>query len=158
MSTNRNNWYRKTEKMLYIYPLVETLIKDESRFNDNGLTSNYSFESCNCVSSPAKKKGYHQLELILEMTLRRWNIRTLRCWKEVVEISIDVMLSPEQYDLVQLIYWKRIPLEKICEEKAINKNTLSKQRRDIMNLLAWCFGFLKNEDALKKIQGLITYA
>jgi len=82
-------------------------------------------------------------------------IENLQRWKEIVETSLEVMLDPDQRQLVEMTYFKRLPWQQICQQRVIDKNTYFNERRNIIKVLAWCFGYLDDEEA-REVLGLFA--
>lgn len=174
MSRKREKWYQKTESMLYNYPSFEIRIKSHQAIIEgmnahnicsfldkdtpSGLVASYEIrEGHNYnISSPVEKDVNNLITQQVETESKyRRKIDNLKRWKEIVETSMDIMLEPEQRELVNLTYWKRLSWQQICQEKHLDKNTFFNQRRDIVKVLAWCFGYLDDDDA-REVLGLFT--
>lgn len=175
MSRKREKWYQKTESMLYNYPSFEIRIRSymaiiedaknmlsADRFNfadtPSGMVSAYGLKegSSYSVSSPVEKDVNHLMMRQTELeTKYRRKIENLQRWKEIVETSIDIMLDPDQQQLVNLAYFKRLPWQQICQQLVLDKNTYFNERRNIVKVLAWCFGYLDDDEA-REVLGLFA--
>lgn len=82
-------------------------------------------------------------------------IENLQRWKEIVETSLEVMLDPDQRQLVEMTYFKRLPWQTICQDRLIDKNTYFNERRNIIKVLAWCFGYLDDDEA-REVLGIFA--
>ena len=172
MSRKREKWYQKTESMLYNYPSFEIRIRSHQAFIEDvqgysiglidatpsGTVGSYSSKegTSYAVSSPVEKDVNHLIvkQVELEAKYRR-KIENLKRWKEIVETSIDIMLDPGQRELVNLTYWKRLSWQQVCDQMVLDKNTFFNQRRDIVKVLAWCFGYLEDDEA-REVLGLFA--
>lgn len=172
MSIKREKWYQKTEGMLYNYPAFEIRIRSHQAFIESvrecnissidatpsGMIRSYELQegSNYNISSPVEKDVNHliikQNELEAEY---RHKIEKLKQWKEIVEASVNNMLDPEQKELINLTYWKRLPWQQVCQQMVLDKNTFYNQRRYIIKVLAWCFGYLEDDEA-REVLGLFT--
>lgn len=172
MSRKREKWYQKTESMLYNYPSFEIRIRSHQAFIEEVKGSNIGLSDTTPsgtigsygskdgtsynVSSPVERDVNHYIvkQNELEAKYRR-KIENLKRWKEIVETSIDIMLDPGQRELVNLTYWKRLSWQQVCDQMVLDKNTFFNQRRDIVKVLAWCFGYLDDDEA-REILGLFA--
>lgn len=175
MSRKREKWYQKTESLLYNFPSFEIRIRSymaiiedtknmlsADRFNfadtPSGMVSAYGLKEGRnySVSSPVEvdinRLIIRQNEL--ETKYQR-KIENLQRWKEIVETSLEVMLDPDQRQLVDMTYFKRLPWQTICQDRLIDKNTYFNERRNIIKVLAWCFGYLDDEEA-REVLGLFA--
>ena len=175
MSRKREKWYQKTESLLYNFPSFEIRIRSymaiiedtknmlsADRFNfadtPSGIVSAYGLKEGRnySVSSPVEvdinRLIIRQNEL--ETKYQR-KIENLQRWKEIVETSLEVMLDPDQRQLVEMTYFKRLPWQQICQQRVIDKNTYFNERRNIIKVLAWCFGYLDDEEA-REVLGLFA--
>lgn len=175
MSRKREKWYQKTESMLYNYPSFEIRIRSHQaiiedaknmlsaeRFKladtPSGLIGAYGDKQGNGynISSPVEADINNLLVRQVEIEAKyRRKIENLQRWKEIVETSIDIMLDPDQRQLVSLAYFKRLPWQQICQQKLIDKNTYFNERRSIVKVLAWCFGYLDDDEA-REVLGLFA--
>jgi len=172
VSRKREPWYQKTESMLYNYPSFEIRIKSHRAFIErvksysiavfentpSGFIASYELsEGANYnVSSPVEKDVNYWVDKQFELEAKyNQKIENLIRWMEIVENSIEKMLDPDQRELVSMTYWQRLPWQQICQEKLIDKNTFYAQRKDIVKVLAWCFGYLNDDDA-QEILGLFA--
>lgn len=172
MSRKREKWYQKTESMLYNYPSFEIRIRSHQAIIEEVKGSNIGLSDATPsgtigsygskdgtsynVSSPVERDVNHFVikQNELEAKYRR-KIENLKRWKEIVETSIDIMLDPDQRELVDLAYWQRLSWQQICQQMIIDKNTFFNKRRDIVKVLAWCFGYLDDDEA-REILGLFA--
>ncbi|MEN6349316.1 MAG: hypothetical protein ABFD08_07985, partial [Syntrophomonas sp.] len=58
-----------------------------------------------------------------------------------------VMLSKEEQELVERIYYKQQTWQFICAEKSIDKNTFYDLKNGIVSILAWCFNYMPDDIA-----------
>lgn len=174
MSRKREKWYQKTESLLYNFPSFEIRIRSymaiiedaknmlsADRFNfdtPSGIVSAYGLKEGRnySVSSPVEvdinRLIIRQNEL--ETKYQR-KIENLQRWKEIVETSLEVMLDPDQRQLVEMTYFKRLPWQTICQDRLIDKNTYFNERRNIIKVLAWCFGYLDDDEA-REVLGIFA--
>lgn len=154
MSKKKNWWYQATEKLLYTYksfPIrIMALMQQKELLKEQMLPSmvasyelregtNYS------VSSPVERAVLNRIEgeAIQKIEQKIKNLQTL---KEIVEISIDTMLNGEQRQLVQMFYYEERDWQYICDEKGMDDNTFYRKKNDIVKTMAWCFGYLPDEE------------
>ena len=155
-----NQWYQATEKMLYTFKsfpirvmalmqqievVREQLLPGMVPFNELREGTNYS------ISSPVENAVINSIESNKIQEIER-KINNLETLKEIVEISID-MLDHEQQQLVDMIYCRNMTWQQICMDLAIDKNTFYARKNDIIKVLAWCFGYLPEEEA-EKVLGI----
>jgi len=175
VSRKREKWYQKTESLLYNFPSFEIRIRSymaiiedtknmlsADRFNfadtPSGIVSAYGLKEGRnySVSSPVEvdinRLIIRQNEL--ETKYQR-KIENLQRWKEIVETSLEVMLDPDQRQLVDMTYFKRLPWQTICQDRLIDKNTYFNERRNIIKVLAWCFGYLDDDEA-REVLGIFA--
>ncbi len=98
------------------------------------------------ISSPVESAVIERIEgdAIQKIECKIKNLETM---KEIVEISIDTMLDSEQKQLVDLVYNQECPWQRTCIELHIDKSTYYRWKHEIVRVLAWCFGYLPDEEA-----------
>ena len=124
----------------------------------SGLIGAYGDKQGNSynISSPVEADINNLLVRQVEVEAKyRRKIENLQRWKEIIETSIDIMLDPDQRQLVNLAYFKRLPWQRICQDKLLDKNTYFNERRNIVKVLAWCFGYLDDDEA-REVLGLFA--
>lgn len=163
MSRKKANWYQQTEALLYNYKSFKIRIMALMQRIDMvkeqlmpSMVPSYELRegAYYSVSSPVEKAAIERLEGDTIQKLER-KIKNLEAMQEIVEISIDTMLDPEQRKLVKLTYFENLSWQQITIEMNINKNTYYEQKNNIVKVMAWCFGYL-NEDEAREILGLFT--
>lgn len=157
----RNRWYQQTEALLYAYKSfrirIMSLMQHIETVREQLMPStvpayelregtNYS------VSSPVEKAVIERIEGDMIQKLER-KIKNLETMRGIVEISIDTMLDREQRQLVDMIYTQQQPWQQICDTLSIDKNTYYDRKNNIVKVLAWCFGYLPDEEA-EEVLGL----
>ncbi len=156
-------WYRATEKLLYTYKAFPIKIKGFKQQLEivqeqlmPSMVPSYELKEgiTYSVSSPVEKAVINRIEgdKVQEIEQKIKNLVTL---KEIVEGSIERMLSPEQKRLVALQYDKKQSWLQITQEMGISKNTYYDMKDEIVKILAWCFNYLPDE-AVEENLGLFT--
>lgn len=154
MSRRKNEWYRATEKLLYTYksfPIRTLSLRNQlevvrKQYEPSIIASYELREGTNySVSSPVETSVLNRLEgdAVLKIEAKIKNLENL---KEIVETSIDIMLDPEQRKIIELIYFQKKTWQETCYELLIDKNTYYAQKDEIIKVLAWCFGYLPDEE------------
>lgn len=163
MRNKKNPWYQATEKMLYTYKSFPIRIMAFTQQIETvreqlqpSMTVNYELhEGKNyAVSSPVEKAAIERIEGDAVQELEH-KIKNLKNLKEIVEVSINTMLDDEQRQLVDMIYWQNKTWLQICMELSIDKNTFYNKKNDIVKVLAWCFGYLPDDEA-EPVLGIFT--
>lgn len=158
-----NLWYQQTEALLYNYKSfrirIMSLIQQKEAVREELIPSmvpTYELrEGINYnLSSPVEQAVINRLEGDMIQKLER-KINNLATMQEIVEISLDTMLNGEQKELINLIYNQQLPWQQICDRLLIDKNTYYDQKNEIVKVLAWCFGYLPDEEAEMAL-GLFT--
>lgn len=157
----RNKWYKATEKMLYTYKSFPIRIKslrqqlnmireqmEPSMIGSYGRNEGISYT----VSSPVETAVINRIEGDIILKLER-KIKNLETLEEIVEVSIKTMLDSDQEQLVDLIYNRNMTWQQICIKLSIDKNTFYAKKKEIVKVLAWCFGYLPDEEA-EEVLGL----
>ena len=150
-----NKWYKATERLLYTYksfPLrIKSLLRQIENFRQElepTMIAGYEPREGKSysVSSPVERAVLERIEgdAILKIEQK---IRNLETMQEIVEDSIGTMLDHDQQQLVEMIYWQQKTWQMICMELAIEKNTYYTRKNDIVKVLAWCFGYLPDDEA-----------
>lgn len=162
MSENKKNkWYKATEKMLYTYRSFDIRIKSlgqqiemiREQMEPSMIGSYERHEGITyTVSSPVETAAINRIEGDAIQKLER-KIKNLSALKEIVEVSIKTMLDQEQEQLVALIYTRGMSWQQICMKQSIDKNTFYTKKNEIVKVLAWCFGYLPDEEA-EEVLGL----
>lgn len=161
MKNKKNQWYQATEKMLYTYKsfpirimaLMQQIEIVRQQLEPSMIACYELREGKNySVSSPVEKAAIDRIEgdAVQKLDLKIKNLRNL---KEIVEISIDTMFDDEQRQLVDMIYYQNMTWQQICMELSIDKNTFYNRKNDIVKVLAWCFGYLPDDEA-EQVLGL----
>lgn len=155
MSKRKANWYQETEALLYNYKSfkirIMALMQQMDVVREQLMPSmvpvyelregtNYS------MSSPVENAVINRLEGDTIQKLER-KIKNMETLKEIVEISIDTMLDDDQKGLVELIYFQRLSWQQICSNRVIDKNTYYERKNEIVKIMAWCFGYMPDEEA-----------
>jgi len=154
LSKKKTWWYQATEKLLYTYksfPIrIMALMQRLELIREQMLPSmvpeyelregtNYS------VSSPVERAVMNRLEGNQVQKIEQ-KIKNLEVLKEIVEISIDTMLNEEQKQLVQLYYYQERDWRYICDYLGMDDNTFYRKKNEIVKTMAWCFGYLPDEE------------
>lgn len=154
MSRKKTWWYQATEKLLFTYksfPIrIMALMQRLEIIREQMLPSmipeyelregtNYS------VSSPVERAVMNRLESSQVQKIEQ-KIRNLEVLKEIVEISVDIMLNDLERKIVDTTYNKEEPWQNVCRTLSIEKSTYYEQRKRIIRKLAWCFGYLPDEE------------
>ncbi len=159
--SRKSNWYQQTEALLYNYKsfkirimaLMQRIDMVKERLMPSMIPAYELRESANySVSSPVEKAVIERLEGDTIQKLER-KIKNLEAMQEIVEVSIDTMLGPEQRRLVDLIYNQEQAWQQTCQSLHIDKNTYYRKKNEIVRVLAWCFGYLPDKEA-EKVLGL----
>jgi hypothetical protein len=150
-----NTWYKATERMLYTYKsfpirvmaLMQQIEMVRQQLEPSIIASYEPHQGKSySVSSPVETAAINRIEgdTIRKLELKIKNLETL---KGIVEVSIDTVLDQEQRQLVKLIYEQKMPWQAIIQDLHIDKNTYYQKKNDIVKLLAWCFGYLPDDEA-----------
>ncbi len=154
MAKKKNDWYRATEKLLYTYksfPIRVMALMQQVEYLRQELEpritpvyelregTNYS------VSSPVETAALARIEGDAILKLDR-KIKNLEALKEIVEVSTDTMLSQEQKQTVDMIYFQKLSWQDTCSRLCIDKNTYYSRKDEIVKVLSWCFGYLPDEE------------
>ena len=108
MRQKKNTWYKATEKLLYIYKsfpirimsLQQQIIMIRHQLEPSIITRYELREgTSNTVSSPVETAALNRIEGDTILKIER-KIKNLECLKEIVEVSVDTMLDPEQSRLL----------------------------------------------------------
>lgn len=163
MRQKKNEWYRATEKMLYTYPSFEIRIMSLNQQAENlrqqmepSIIFNYELREgrSNTVNSPVEKAVINRIESEPIIKVRQ-KIDQLKALKEIVQTSIDLMLNPEQTQIVQMIYFKKMTWQETCCDLCIDKNTYYARKDETVKILAWCFGYLPDEE-VEEVLGVLV--
>lgn len=159
------SWYRATESLLYAYksfPIRIMAILQQLEIVQEQMmptiTAAYGSPDepihvvTNRISSPVEIAAIKRAESSVVQKLER-KIKNLETLREIVEVSMDTMLTSEQKGLVKMIYFDRNPWQQTCQEMCIDKNTYYANKNEVVKILAWCFGYLPDEQA-EEILGL----
>jgi|GEM_PF-1543158 len=156
-----NLWYKATEKLLYTYrsfPIRIMALRQQIEMVRQELEPNivrsYEIHAGKTTSnlSPLEAAVINRIEGDTVQKLEQ-KINNLENLKKVVEVSIETMLNSEQRQLVNMKYYQHLTWQQICIELAINKNTFYDRKNDIVEILAWCFGYLP-DDQVEEVLGL----
>lgn len=154
-----NSWYRATERLLYTYKSFPIRIKSLTQQMENirqeyepSLTASYEWRpgKNHSKSSPVERAVLNRLEGDSLQKIEQ-KIRNLENMQEIVESSIDTMLDPEQKQLVEMIYWQQKSWQAICMDLSIEKNSYYCRKNDIVRVLAWCFGYMPDDEAERSL-------
>jgi uncharacterized protein YheU (UPF0270 family) len=155
MSKKKTGWYQETEALLYNYKsfkirimaLMQKIDVVREQLKPSMVTSYQLREGTNYgVSSPVENAVINRLEGDAVQKLER-KIKNMETLNEIVEISLDTMLSSEQRQLVDMIYNQQRPWQQICNALSIDKNGYYDRKNEIVRVLAWCFGYMPDEEA-----------
>jgi hypothetical protein len=80
-------------------------------------------------------------------------IKNLEAFQEMVEVSVDTMLDYEQRKFVDLVYFKNMIWQQISKQKKTDKNKFYARQNNTIKVLAWCFGYLP-EDEIEGVLGI----
>jgi len=97
------------------------------------------------ISSPVEKAVIERIEGDTIQKLER-KIKNLETLKEIVEISVDIMLSDFERKIVDIAYNKEEPWQNACKILNIEKSAYYEHRKRIVRKLAWCFGYLPDDE------------
>lgn len=155
MAKKTDRWYRQTEALLYRakgLPIKIMVLKQQREriLNDiqPSIIANYTFtEGKNySVSSPVEAVAIKRADGDPVVWLDQ-KIKNLIDLSEIITTSIAVMLSKEEQELVERIYYKQQTWQTICAEKSIDKNTFYVLKNGIVSILAWCFNYMPDDVA-----------
>jgi DNA-directed RNA polymerase specialized sigma subunit len=156
-----DKWYRATERLLYTYPGMEVRIE--------ALTEQLNIVK-DCISprtvgryervegkmySVGNKVERAAIERIENQEVQRLQrkIRKLKATKEIVEKSLETVLTGEEKAMVKLIYWDQLTWEEICDIMGISRYPFYTRKNKLIRKLAWCFGYLDDRSyGLKPIK------
>lgn len=161
MKQRKNKWYGATEKLLYTYKsfpirimaLHQQIELVRQQLEPSMIASYELREGTNySVSSPVETAVINRIEgeTVVKIEAKIQNLIKL---KEIVETSIDIMLNVDQKTTVDLIYFKKKTWQETCYELTIDKNTYYTRKDEIVKILAWCFGYLPDEE-VKEVLGM----
>lgn len=150
----KKTWYRATEKLLYTYKsfpirimsLMQQIEMIRQQYEPSMIASYDLREGKSySISSPVETAVINALEgdTINKLQLK---IKNLLALQEIVEISVDTMLDEPQKTLINKIYWKKCSWQEITMDLLLDKNTYYAQKDEIVKVLAWCFGYLPDEE------------
>lgn len=57
--------------------------------------------------------------------------------------------------MVNMIYFRQLPWQQVCMELHCDKNSYYSKKADIIEILAWCFGYMPDDEA-EKCMGLFV--
>ena len=163
MSRKKDKWYRQTESLLYNYKSfrirIMALMQQITTFQEQfmpSMVSTYELrEGTNyAVSSPVETAVINRIEGEAIRKLKR-KVKNLETMQEIVEISVDTMLDNEQKRLVDFVYNQQQPWQICCQELHIEKNTYYQKKNEVVKVLAWCFGYLPDDEA-EEVLGLFV--
>lgn len=150
-----DKWYKATERMLYTYKSFSIRIRSLRQQIETvrqelepSMTASYDLREGKTytVSSPVERAAIDRIEGDAVQKLER-KIKNLVTLEEIVEQSIFTMLNSDQKQLLEMIYWRQMPWQSICMELAIEKNSYYNQKNEIVKVLAWCFGYMSDDEA-----------
>ncbi len=154
MRQKKNEWYRATEKLLFTYKsfpirimaLLQQIEMVRQQLEPSMIASYVLREGTNySVSSPVETAALNRIEGDPILKIER-KIKNLECLKEIVEVSVDTMLDQEQKLTVEMIYFQKKTWQDTCYDLMIDKNTYYARKDEIVKVLAWCFGYLPDEE------------
>lgn len=146
----KNNWYRATEALLYSYksfPVrIMALMQQMDVVKEQLIPSvvpSYELREGTYynISSPVESAVIERIEGDAIQKIER-KIKNLETMKEIVEISVDIMLDDFERRIVDVTYNKEQPWQEACRTLGIEKSAYYERRRKIVQELAWCFGYL----------------
>ncbi|MEA4924928.1 MAG: hypothetical protein VB084_06390 [Syntrophomonadaceae bacterium] len=162
MSKKKDLWYRQTEVLLYKYrsfPIrIMALMQQKELLQEQMLPrtiSTYEIREGSSgynTSSPVENAVINRLEGDAIQKIDR-EIKELSSLRELIEISIDTMLTDEQKSLIQSIYYQQNSWQKTCDIMSIDKNTYYEKKNEIIKVLSWCFGYLPDLE-VQEVLGL----
>ena len=154
-----NKWYKATERLLYTYKSFPIRIKALTQQLEiirqelePTMIAGYELREGKqySVSSPVERAAIERIEGDAIQKIEQ-KIKNLETMQEIVEDSIGTMLDHDQRQLVEMIYWQQKTWQVICMELMIEKNCYYNQKNDIVKVLAWCFGYLPDDEAEKAL-------
>lgn len=144
-----DSWYKATEKLLYTYPgfavrimALEGQLEDLRESLTPQIIGRYEVIEGKTygVSNKVEAAAIERIENKRVLRLER-KIKNLQLMKEIVEKSLDVILSAEQRELVKRIYWDKTGWEEICDSVGYSRQTFYDKKNEIVKHLSWCFGY-----------------
>lgn len=162
MRQKKDSWYQATEKLLYAcksFPIRIMSLKQQiymiRQQLEPSMIARYELRegTTNSVSSPVETAAINRIEgdAVVKIETKINNLENL---KEIVETSIDIMLNPEQREMVDSRYFQKLTWQETCCELSIDKNTYYSRKDEIVKVLAWCFGYLPDEE-VEEVLGML---
>lgn len=155
MSKRSDKWYRQTEALLYAakgFPIKIKVLQQQRDFIlesiQPSIISNYNLiEGISYrVSSPVEAAAIKRADGDPVKWIDR-KIKNLVALSDIVQTSIDTMLTRDQKDLVHRIYFRAQTWQIICNDLSIDKNTFYSQKNSVVSVLAWCFNYMPDDVA-----------
>ncbi len=162
MGKKKEIWYQQTEALLYRYksfPIRIMALKQQKEMLQEQMMPRTTcvYEpregSYYTLSSPVENAVINRLEGDVIQEIDR-KIKALESFREIIEMSMNTMLSEEQKCLIKTIYFQRNTWQQTCCILSIDKNTYYEKKNELVRLLSWCFGYLSEAEA-QNVLGLI---
>lgn len=92
------------------------------------------------------------MEIRNEVKLERFRkrIEYLKAWKEVVDLSMDIMLDDDERAVIENCYFRRLSVRAGCRLFGISLPVYYGIKRRALETLGWCFGMV-DEDELDEL-------
>lgn len=163
IKAKKNHWFRATEKMLYTYRSFAIRIRSLTQRievirqeMEPAIIGNYDLNEGKSysVSSPVETAVINRIDgdIIRKLELKISNLVALQ---DIVECSINTMLTAEEKEMVNMIYFRQLPWQQVCMELHCDKNSYYAKKSDIIKILAWCFGYMP-DDVAEEVWGLFA--
>lgn len=145
------SWYRKTEGLLYnrkMFPVrIEALkqqIQEQMERLEPRLIRSYEYRpeqktgTNNTTESAAVNRMSNDSILWMEREIEK-----LEKWTKIIDVAMAT-LDEEEQKLIDLIYNKGWPNEKVYMELSISRSAFFNKKKETVKKLAWNFGFIPN--------------